>query len=146
MFGLSGLGLKLAIGFLVISVVSALSLGLYKKIVQPTTDTDYTNTIKKAQQIIIDQRQLYLSAEDVFVLGKIGKLKIFTIEASKPDLKKAMNDTQLIIPEIPKPKNTLNSVLLIVGLTNLIGLIIYVIYDIAMTKFKQKCNKVEAKT
>ncbi len=142
---MSGLLVKLGIGFLVISMVSALSLGLYKKIVQPTSNTDYTNTIKKAQQIIIDQRQLFLHAEDAFVLGKFGKFKFFVVEGEQPDLKKAMNDTQLIVPEIPKPKNTLNSVLLIIGLTNLIGLIIYVVYDVAMTKFKQKYNKVETK-
>jgi len=135
----SSLWVKLGIGLLVVSLISALSLGIYKKITQVTNDTDYNNIIKKAQQVIVDQRQIIANSEDRFCLINIFGLKVLSVAGPKVDLKKLNQDTQMIIPEVKpmKQSNSWNIILSVIALVNAIVLTVLLIYHLTEKKAKQ---------
>jgi hypothetical protein len=138
---LSTLWGKIGLGFLVVSLISALSLGIYKKIVQPTTDNDYINTIKKAQQVIIDQRQIIIDRQDTFVLGKLFGIKFISIAGSLPDIKQMTEILQTSVPVVPKPKNPWIPILIVIASINLIAFIVILVYHLTAKKFqKMLCN------
>jgi hypothetical protein len=141
---LSALWGKIALGFLVVSLISALSLGIYKKIVQPTTDNDYLNTIKKAQQVIIDQRQILIDRQDIFVLGKLFGIKFISVAGSLPDIKKMTEVIQTPVPTVPKQKNPWIPILIVIASTNLIAFIVLLVYNLTAKKFQQAICKIKS--
>jgi hypothetical protein len=126
---------KLVYYFLVVSLITALSLGLYHKITDATYENNYNNIVKRANQIIIDQRQI-LPPEDELIAG----INIFGFKFGLTHHSKA-TPPPLVIPPIPKePLSIPLSVNIgIILLSNLIiGVALYIRFRTKKAIYKNK--------
>ena len=137
---------KAVIGLIVVSLVAAVSLGLYHKIVQPTSDTDYNNIIRKAQQVIVDQRQFIINSQDTMCILKLDPFKLITIEGPKQDIRDILEKSKIELPPPPpQKKNTLLWTLIIIGIVDAIALVVLLIIHFTRNKAKSVASYLQKK-
>lgn len=88
---------KLIYFFIIFSFVAAMALGVYNKIVQPTTnyDNNYRNEIKQNEEVVIDQRQIIIPAPETkrFGLELFGLHFGFSFNGKSKNIEKVENNT-----------------------------------------------------
>jgi len=103
-FNIFGAGVqgKLIYYFVIFSIVSAVALGIYHKFVQTTYSSVYKNQVT-AENVTIDQKQIYPNTEDVLLIGiKIFGFKFGITYQGTPSNKTTINNPNSIKTEAPK--------------------------------------------
>lgn len=78
---------KLIYYLIIGSIVAAVALGIYHRFTQETYENTYTNTVK-AEEVVIDQRQILPNPDDSFFFGvKIFGFKLGIARGKKTTIK-----------------------------------------------------------
>jgi hypothetical protein len=93
---------KLLYYFIIGSIVAAVALGIYHKFTETTYSSVYKNQVT-ADNVTIDQKQIYPSQEDVLLIGiKIFGFKFGVTYQGTPSNKTTINNPNSIKTEAPK--------------------------------------------
>jgi hypothetical protein len=123
----AGISWKLLIYVLAFAMIGATSYGLYRKITEKTTTTNYRNEVSRAQTVTIDQTQIVPEPRYVIrlqILGFDAHLISLAPKVTTTINNNKVEVTPIVAPVVPVKKKT-NKILLVAEIIS-IGTVIVV--------------------